>query len=194
MKNYSSWISVCLLGLLAASVATFCDAIHVVTGTLSYPQPLWFGQAAWVFPLFFLAFVSMAVAYIALAKTLAGPLGLELSSSPGSYRQMVEAILTFAFCYLLSGFGNESPQFLGWVFYAGFMLRLLFTYERVFLLLLALLLAGGGMLVEGGLGALSMVAYREPEIFHVPWWLGGLYAHGAFALREGVRALVLRKD
>ena len=46
-------------------------------------------------------------------------------------------------------------------------------------------------MVSSSLGSLAMVAYREAEIFHVPWWLGGLYAHGAFALRESMRALVL---
>ncbi len=194
MKSYSFWTSVCVLGLLAASVATFCDAIHVYTGTLSYPQPIWFGQAGWVFPLFFLAFVAMAVTYVAILPVTATLVSCKVSAGGGSHRQMVEAILTFAFCYLLSGFGNQSPLFLAWVFYAGFLVRLFFTYERAFLLILATLLAIAGMLVEGVLGALSMVAYREPEIFHVPWWLGGLYAHGAFALREGVRALVLHKD
>jgi hypothetical protein len=31
------------------------------------------------------------------------------------------------------------------------------------------------------------VAYRAPEIFHVPWWLGGLYLHGAFVVLQIVR-------
>tara|TARA_B100001109_G_scaffold255890_1_gene262324 strand:+ start:36531 stop:37223 length:693 start_codon:yes stop_codon:yes gene_type:complete len=189
--NVSVLFAVFKLALLAACVATFCDAVHVYTGTLRYPDPVWFGQAAWVFPLFLLAFAAMALAYLVLLHYLRGPLALKLSRSAGSASAMVEAITLFAFCYLLSGFGNESPVFLNWVFYGTLLIRLVFSYERCFMLILATMLGLSGMLAEGLLGSLAMVAYREAEIFHVPWWLGGLYAHGAFALRESMRALVL---
>ena len=53
-------------------------------------------------------------------------------------------------------------------------------------------LAVAGILVEGTLHQFGLVSYREPEIYGVPWWLGGVYLHGAFLLREGMRFLVLR--
>ena len=42
--------------VLGAIVATLCDANHVFTETLSYPEPFLFGQAIFVLPGFFVAF------------------------------------------------------------------------------------------------------------------------------------------
>ena len=49
--------------------ATLCDANHVATGTLRYPQPALFGQAWWVLPGFFVAFLGMGAAYLVAAFT-----------------------------------------------------------------------------------------------------------------------------
>ncbi len=92
--------------------------------------------------------------------------------------------------YLLSGFGNHEPGLLALIFYGSFAIRLGFSYDRAFLLVLAVLLGIGGMFAEGVMTRLDLVHYRQPEIFGVPWWLGGLYLHGALALREGMRHFV----
>lgn len=55
------------LALLGAVVATLCDANHVYTLTPGYPVPFLAGQAWWVFPGFFLAFLFMGVASAWLA-------------------------------------------------------------------------------------------------------------------------------
>ena len=189
--SFSGLIS---LALLAAVVCTLGDAIHVYTATLSYPEPLWFGQADWVLPLFFAAFLLMAFCGWLLLTHLPAAVSGCYAQAGGSWRELVDQLLLFILIYLLSGFGNHSPDLLLTIFTLTFFLRLAFCRQKVLLLLLALMLAPGGMVAEGLLGHFGWVAYREPEWFNVPLWLGGLYAHGAFALREGVRLLVLRPD
>ena len=179
-----------LLALLGALVATFCDAIHVYTKTLSYPDPLWFGQAWWVFPLFFVAFALLAVTYHVLVAAPWLKLPREYSASSGEVMPFIEALVVFVLVYVLSGFGNHDPIFLGIFFLVTFVLRWLAAPDRGFLLLVAVLLAVAGILTEGTLHQFGLVAYREPEIYGVPWWLGGVYLHGAFLLREGMRFLV----
>lgn len=190
MKRQTRWSGLLPLALLGALVATLCDANHALTLTLSYPDA-WSrtadfpGQAGWVFPGFFAAFLGMGSSYALVANWLGGRLAVTQSRAPGNWQAAVETLLLFAFVYLVSGFGNDWPLLLGVIFYTTFVLRLLFTYERGWLLLLAVLMAIGGMAAEGLLAEFGLVAYRLPEVFHVPWWLGGLYMHGAFALREG---------
>ena len=180
------------LALLAAIIATLCDANHVFTQTLSYPDPLLFNQAWWVFPGFFIAFTSMAITYLLLAHQLKSNLQVQQSTNKGSYSAMIQDLSAFALAYLLSGFGNFHPDLLCLIFYGIFALRFIFSYERAWLLIVALLLAFGGMFFEGLLAQFALVQYREPDIFNVPYWLGGVYMIGAFALRSGMQALVYK--
>lgn len=182
-----------LLALLGAVVATLCDAHHVFTQTLSYPKPVFFDQAWWVFPGFFIAFYGMNVGYELLLKICRGRMTIVQSRSHGSVELMNESMVLFVAIYLISGFGNEYPVYLAWLFYGTFALRLLTTYERGFTLMLASALAIGGMFVEGLLAEIGEVQYRHTDIFNVPYWLGGLYMHGALALRESMRAMVYIK-
>ncbi len=186
-KKYAGLL---LLALLGACIATFCDGIHVYTQTLSYPDPFLFGQAWWVFPGFVLAFLFMGSAYYFIAGRLPSGVRVRQSVSRGSFRELIETATAFAFVYLTSGFGNTEPVLLSVIFYGTFLLRWLFSYERLWLLLLATIMAFGGMFAEGSLSAAGWVAYRHVDVFHVPFWLGGLYMHGAFALREGLRFFV----
>ncbi|HCF56995.1 MAG TPA: hypothetical protein DFS52_03235 [Myxococcales bacterium] len=183
---------VLLFALLAAVAATLCDANHVYTHTLSYPAPLFAGQAWWVFPGFFLAFGFMGVTYVALARPLQSVLQIEKSRSTGHAVAFIDNLVAFVLVYLLSGFGNESPRLLELIFFGTFALRLAATYERAWVLLLAMLLAVGGMFAEGLLSLFGQVTYRHVDVFGVPCWLGGLYMHGAFALRESIRFFVYK--
>lgn len=180
------------LGLLGATIATFCDAFHAHTRTLVYPNPVWFEQAWWVFPLFAVCFFTTGLGYRLVIAALPLALVCERSQSPGTARAMVEAAMLFVFVYLLSAYGSGEPETLSVIFYGAFALRWSFTYERGWLLILAVTLALGGMGVEGLLGAQGLVAYSHQDVYHVPLWLGGLYMHGAYTLREGMRLLVYR--
>ena len=180
------------LAVTGALVATLCDANHVYTQTLSYPAPICTGQAWWVFPGFFLAFTVMSVLYVELARLCQSVTPSTASQSAGSAYAMVESFVAFVLVYLLSGFGNESPNLLVLIFYGTFILRLAVTYERGWALLLAVLLGVGGMFGEGLLSLFGQVTYRHVDVFGVPYWLGALYMHGALALRESVRFFVYR--
>jgi hypothetical protein len=180
------------LSLVGAAVCTVCDMNHVRTGTLGYTEPFLFGQAWWVAPNFALVFLLMGAAYAFLSERFAPVVAVERSRAPGDIAAFVEATTLFAFVYLTSGFANEAPDLLSLLFFSTFLVRLAATYERAWLLLLAVLMAVGGMAGEGALGAAGLVAYRHADVFHVPLWLGGLYLHGAFSLREGMRFLVYR--
>ncbi len=189
MLNKKS-VGILLLALTGAMLTTFCDGVHVHTQTLSYPNPFLFGQAVWVFPGFVLAFLVMEMSYLLVVKRLPAGMSIRQSVSKGNVRDMIEAIVIFALIYLLSGFGNFEPVFLSVIFYGTFAVRWMFSYDRLWLLLLAVLMAIGGMFAEGTLAAMGLVTYRYMDVFHVPFWLGGLYVHGAFALREGLRLFI----
>ncbi|MEW6079666.1 MAG: hypothetical protein AB1724_17810 [Thermodesulfobacteriota bacterium] len=184
------FVSILPLALLGAMLATFCDAIHAHTGTLVYPDPWLFQQAFWVFPLFFLTFITMAVSYDLIVRWLPAAIAHDQSMGPGTLAACVETLTSFGLVYLLSGFGSREPGLLSAIFYGAFVLRLAVTYEKGFLLLLALIMAVTGMIAEGSLAVFELVHYRQPEIFNVPFWLGALYMHGAFALRESMRFFV----
>lgn len=189
-RNVTGVVKLAGLGGIAATV---CDANHVATGTLAYPRPVLFGQAWWVLPGFFVGFVLMGASYLVAGSRVRRTAATEESCAPGTVSAFVEAMTSFVLVYLMSGFGNESPAALSLVFYGAFAVRWAFTYERAWLLAVAVTLAIGGMAVEGSMGAAEIVAYRQVDVFHVPMWLGGVYMHGAFALREGMRVLVYRR-
>lgn len=179
---------------LGALFATMGDAIHARTHTLSYPNPVLFNQAWWVYPGFLLVFLFMGYLYVIGNGRLFIGMQARQSASRGSSREMIEAAAAFIFVYFLSGYGNYDPAMLSVIFYCAFAARLLFTYDRAWLLLVAVAMAAGGMLAEGAMSALGLVTYRHVDVFHVPWWLGGLYLHGAFALREGMRFFYYRNS
>ena len=190
----SNLINFLPFALLGAIVATICDANHVFTGALSYPKPFLFGQAWFVFPGFIVAFTFMGLNYLFAPAIFPKTATSTVSTSSGSLSLFVENLLFFMMVYLLSGFGNQEPVLLSVIFYASFLARWLFTYERAFIMLFAIVLGIGGMFVEGAMTQFDLVHYREPEIFGVPYWLGGVYMHGALALREGIRYFVYRKE
>jgi hypothetical protein len=189
MHNKKS-VGIILFALLGACLATVCDGVHVHTHTLAYPDPFLFGQAWWVFPGFVMMFLFMEYAYSFIVVRLPAVIPAQKSASRGNARDFIEAVTAFALVYLLSGFGNFEPALLSVIFYGTFVLRWLFSYDRLWLIVLAVAMAFGGMFVEGLYAAAGLMTYRYVDVFHVPFWLGGLYVHGAFALREGMRYFV----
>lgn len=190
MTHMPSILGLFKLALLGAVVATFGDAVHVRTATLSYPSPFLFGQAAFVFPGFFGAFLVMGLGYMAIDRAWPPHSVRAAAKRDGGGRDLVVSLQIFMFVYLCSAFGNRDPLLLAVVFYAAFLIRWWVEPDRPFMLVVAGVLAIAGMAVEGTMAALDLVRYREPEIYGVPWWLGGLYMHGAWALRDGVRRFV----
>ncbi len=192
MRNHR-YVGIMILALFGAAVATFCDGVHVYTQTLSYTHPFWFGQPWWVYPNFTLAFIFMAFAYSWIIRRVPAGVATQKSVSRGSPRSLTESVVMFMLVYLLSGFGHNEPVFLSVIFYGTFGLRWFFTYDRTWLLLIAMVMAIGGMFAEGVFAAAGLMQYRYVDVFYVPFWLGGLYGHGAFALREGLRFFVYQE-
>ena len=190
MRKKLLWCPQISFALLSAVLATMCDGVHIFTSTLHYTKSFLFHQAWWVFPGFVLAFLFMEYAYSHVINRLPSDIPIQKSVSEGNSREFIEAAMTFALVYVLSGFGNFKPIFSSVIFYGVFMVRWYFTYERSWLLILAVAMAIGGMFVEGVISVAGLMTYRQADVFHVPFWLGGLYMHGAFALREGMRYFV----
>ena len=182
-----------LLVLAAATVATLCDKVHVMTRTLVYPEPNIGGQGWWVFPCFILAFVAMVIGYLALDCYLPETIDRKNSREKGEASALIDSFLLFVMVYLLSGFGSDDPMVLNLLFYGAFLIRFALAKDRLFLAILSLLLAFFGVFAEGGLAMMGLMAYSRPDFFHVPGWLAGLYLHGAFALREGMRVFVFNE-
>jgi hypothetical protein len=193
MRNTKT-VGIIFLALLGAAMATFCDGVHVHTHALSYPNPFLFGQAWWVYPGFVLAFLFMECACLFVVLILPAGISTRESISKGDLRELIETSITFILIYVLSGYGNLDPVFLSVIFYVTFAARWLLSYDRAWLLLLAVSMAIGGMFAEGVLAAAGLVAYRHVDVFYVPFWLGGLYVHGAFAIRAGLRVFVFNSQ
>jgi hypothetical protein len=188
--NYKKSTGLYIFALLGGLVATICDGIHVHTRTLAYNKPFLFGQAWWVFPLFVLTFLFMGFAYLYICDHLTPNIPRQKSVSMGNSREFIETVTVFSLIYLLSGFGNFEPILLSVIFYGIFAVRWFFSYDRSWLLILSVSMAIGGMFAEGVISSAGMVTYRHVDVFYVPLWLGALYMHGAFALREGMRYFV----
>lgn len=183
-----------ILVLLAAVIATLCDKVHVLTKTIVYPPPTIDGQGWWVFPGFVIAFSIMVITYLMLNRYLPENIKRYYSTTPGTPSALVESFLLFVLVYVLSGFASTSPLFLNGFFYVTFLFRLAVTRDRAFIFIFSCLLAVGGCLVEGVLSMNGLIQYSRADFFYVPAWLPGLYLHGSFALREGARIFIFRKN
>lgn len=158
------------MGLLLTLCDRFC---HVSFGVLAYSHPLATGQAWWVLP----GFVGAAAGMYLGARLLF--LKQAASSSP---RAIAVSLGLFVAAYAASGVFLAWPHALLAGYVATWLLRVALAPDRAAVFVFGLVLAIMGMAVEGLLMLTGDVAYRAPEVFHVPWWLGGLYLHGAFAV------------
>ena len=182
---------VMLLAGIGAIISTLCDKFHVMTNTLSYPNPFLFGQAWWVFPIFMLAFAAMALGYLKLIEYLPKSIDRSHSVTPCNSEEFIQSSLMYALIYLLSGFASHFPILLCVLFYVSYLFRLASSHDRAFMLILSCLLALAGTLSEASLMAMDKAHYTQPDFLGVPGWLPALYMHGTYALRDGVRFLVL---
>lgn len=186
-------IGIVYMALIGALIATLCDKNHVETETLHYPNPFWDGQPWWNYPAFFIGFVAMGLVYHELTQRLPSTIDRTFSTSTGDVKDFSESLILFTLVYILSGFGNESPLFLNLFFYGTFLLRLAITPDKMFMLIISILIGIGGAFTEGFMSDMDLVYYTKPVIYYVPLWLAGLYLHGAFALRDGMRLFVYKK-
>jgi hypothetical protein len=159
------------LGLLGAA----CDQFHVQSELLSYPDPWLFDQAAWV-PLNFAVLLTALVAAtiplgrIADARGVAAPDG----------RRLAAGFAWFVGAYALSGLvAPEAPGLLAAVYVLVWVPRIALRPDRALLFPFGIALALAGCLVEAAEIELGWFSYADPDVIGVPFWLAGIYLHGA---------------
>ncbi len=194
MLSIKTLKSMLLFSLLGAAVSTICDLNHAYTGALSYPEPFIYLQPWWPFPGFTIAFFTMAFLYFKLSPLMPFNYNKLSTKTNNDIKPFVESLIIYMLIYLISGFGHKESNILIILFYGLFFIRIIFSYDRIFILITAIILAIGGVIGEGLLIKFNLVLYKNPEIFGVPYWLGGVYMHGAMALREGMRFFVYHQD
>ena len=112
----------------------------------------------------------MTLNYYYLTTVFPNSVEKGVNMNAGILAPFIESFPFFMMVYLLSVFGNHHPKLLSIIFF----IRLAFIYRKTFILLFAILLGIGGILIEDAMTQVNLVHYREPEIFGVPYWIGGV--------------------
>ena len=158
------------------------DQVHVQTGTLTYAHPVLWGQPLWVGPQFGVAVVLMWLSAMPLARGL----------GPVRRRILVGDALWLAAIYVASGFVDGATVAAAIAFVAAWAVRMALR-RQLAEVLMSVGLAIAGTLYEGTLTGTGAYHFAHPDLYHVPWWLPGLYLNGGplaislvRAVREGV--------
>ena len=163
-------LAVCL-GLLGAA----CDQLHAQSGLLSYPDPWLWDQAAWVPLNFGVLLTALVVATIPLGR-VAGARG---TPEPRT-GTLAADFAWFVGAYGMSGLvAPDHPGWLALAYVATWVPRLALRPERALLYPYGIALALAGCSVEAVEIELGWFDYAEPDVIGVPFWLAGIYLHGA---------------
>jgi hypothetical protein len=171
------------LFLLGATLGTMLDALHVYAGVERYPMATFFGVAWWV-PLLFGA----AAATIGYSH----PLVDLLLGHRRPKRSLVSSLgeLTWLILvYLLAGSILVSAAKVGIlvVIFLNFWLLAGRSWQN---LLLAIVTAVTGTLIEMILVTAGIFSYTHPDIFGIPYWLPCIYACASLAVGDVGRSLM----
>ena len=172
------------LFLLGATLGTGLDAFHVYSGVERYPSPVLLGVAWWV-PLLF----GTAVVVIGYSHPLVDPL---LGHRQRPHRLLFGAgeLAWLVLAYLVAASFLASIVKVGLlaVIYLNFWLLAGRSWQN---LLLAVVTAITGTLIEMVLVAAGAFSYIHPEILGVPYWLPCIYACASLAIGNFGRALII---
>lgn len=177
-----AWAIVWLF-LLGATFGTALDAYHVYSNIESYPMPVLFGVAWWV-PLLFGA----AAVAIGVSHPLVDPL-LGHAWRPRRLLLSVGELTWLVLAYLVSATSLPSLAKGGLlaIIYLNFWLLAGRSWQN---LLLSLVTAITGTLIEMTLVAAGAFSYVHPEMIGVPSWLPFLYAYASLAIGDLGRTLI----
>jgi len=171
-SRVGGWLGLALcLGLLGAAL----DQFHVQAELLSYPQSLLLDQAAWV-PLNFAVLLTTLLAATIPLGRIADARGVPV---PGG-RRLAAGLAWFVAAYGLSGLiAPEAPAALAAAYVAVWVPRVARRPDRALLYPFGIALALAGCLVEAAEIELGWFSYADPDVIGVPFWLAGIYLHGA---------------
>lgn len=171
------------LFLLGATFGTALDTFHVYSYVEQYTHPVLFGVAWWV-PLLF---GSAAVA-IGYSHPLVDPLIHNLRR-PRQLKTSIAQLAWLLLAYLItaSPISSLAKTILLMLIYFNFWLLTGGGWQN---LLLSLVTAITGTLVEMTLVAAGAFSYLQPDILGVPYWLPFMYACASLAVGDVGRSLM----
>jgi hypothetical protein len=157
---------------LAGAACVVLDQLHVTEGVLFYPHPAIWGQAWWVFPLFFSATLAI---FAGLKLVHPKPLDNDppLRAATGDFIALVTA-------YAFTAFAASLPNVVLCVLLGTWVARAVRGMPGrhiVFCILCALI----GSAFEAMLSGAGGFTYYHPDFLGVPRWLPALYLHAAVA-------------
>ncbi|HZU70052.1 MAG TPA: hypothetical protein VFA09_22465 [Ktedonobacteraceae bacterium] len=180
--KHSGWVITSLF-LLGAVFGTGLDAIDVYSHVERYSMPVLFGMAWWV-PLLFGA----AVVAIGYSHPLVDPLIGNIRPP----RRLTISIGELSWLLLAQLVGASM---LDSIAKAGLLILIFLNFwllsgRRWQSLLLALVVAITGTLIEMTLVAAGAFSYLHPDMIGVPYWLPCIYACASLAVGDLGRSLV----
>jgi len=181
MHIHYRW-AVCWLFLLGAICGTVLDAFHVYSSVEQYPNPAFLGVAWWVPFLFGCAAVAIGYSHPIidpLIHNIRRPRRLSTSIAELSW-------LLLAYVIAATAFTSMAKVILLGLIYFNFWLL---TGRGWHNLLLSLITAITGTLIEMILVAAGAFSYLQPDILGVPYWLPFMYACASLAVGDLGRSL-----
>jgi hypothetical protein len=177
-------IAILWLFLLGATIGSCLDAFHVHNGVERYPVPVLFGLAWWV-PLL----LGAATIAIGTSHTLINPL-LGNMGRPYGLLTGLSGLAWLLLAYLVSASVLTSPTKTGLlgIIYLNFWLLTERNWQN---LLLSVVTAITGTLIEMMLVTAGAFSYLHPDFIGVPYWLPCMYACASLALGNLGRSLII---
>jgi len=170
------------LFLLGAILGTGLDALHVYSKVERYPIPILFGLAWWVPLLFGAAAVAIGYSHPLVDPLLHHRRFRRLSVSIGELTWVLLAYLVSA-----STLPSIAKVGLLTVIYLNFWVLAGRGWQN---LLLSLVTATTGTLIEMILVTAGAFSYLHPDFVGVPYWLPGIYACASLAVGDLGRSLI----
>lgn len=176
--------------VLGAVFGTALDALHVVTGTLSYAHPVMGLQDWWVVPQFAIAGILLGETHRRVAVPLSGQ-----KVPVASTGEMARGVVVFVVVYAASGFLKMMPAIALVLFTAAFIGGVLTTPKSAQRALLLHGLGAGlmGPAAEALISSTGTFHYTFPDVMGVPVWLPALYLNAARASHVVDRWLMARE-
>lgn len=153
---------------VAGAACLVADHLHVAYAVLFYPHPSFWGQAFWVFPLFFFS----TIAVLSGVKLVCPDLPRVADRS----RTLAADTIAFLAAYTFTAVASPMPNLVLFVLLGAWMVRVV-RGMPVRVVAYCLVTAVSGTAFEITLSHLGGFTYLHPDFLGVPRWLPALYLH-----------------